>query len=123
MQYHFKKFEKLGANVVALCPQLHEYNQSVVADLELSFPVLRDANNIASSAFGLTLEQPADVIAAEESLGLDLMAHNGSENWDLPIPSRYVIDTSSQILYRALHVDHRMRTDPVDCLKSMSAGQ
>lgn len=105
--------------MVALCPQLPEFNQSMVADLDLRFPILHDADNMVSSAFGLTLQQPADVIAAEQSLGLDLPAHNGTENWDLPIPARFVIDTDSRIRYTALHVDHRLRTDPLECMKCM----
>ena len=121
MQFHFDKFEELGASVVALCPQRQEYNQSIVSDLGLRFPVLRDADNIVSSAFGLTLRQPAEIIAAEQSLGLDLPAHNGIENWDLPIPARFVIDTNAQILFAALHVDHRFRTEPLDCVKCMVA--
>ena len=93
--------------MVALCPQLHEYSLSLVAELGLSFPILRDEDNRVSTAFGLTLPQPDDVIAAEQSLGLELPAHNGNDNWDLPIPARYVIDAEAQVLYRALHVDHR----------------
>ncbi len=121
LQYHIDKFEELGASVVALCPQLQVYNQSIVADAGLRFPVLRDADNMLSSAFGLTLQQPAEVVAAEQSLGLDLPAHNGTQNWDLPIPARYVIDVNSRVLYTALHVDHRFRTDPLDCVECILA--
>ena len=121
MQFHFDKFEELGASVVALCPQRHEFNQSIVSELGLRFPVLRDEDNKISSAFGLTLPQPAEVIAAEKSLGLDLPAHNGSDNWDLPIPARFVINTQAQVIFAALHVDHRLRTDPLDCVKCMSS--
>ena len=121
MQYYLDRFVEFGADVVALCPQLQVHNQSVVSDLGLEFPVLRDADNIVSSAFGLTLQQPAEVIAAEQTLGLDLPAHNGGANWDLPIPARFVIDANSHIRFAALHVDHRLRTEPLDCLNRLTA--
>lgn len=114
---------EIGGSLVALCPQIQAHNRSIVSDLGLEFPVLRDAGNIVSSAFGLTLQQSAEVIAAEQSLGLDLPAHNGSDNWDLPIPARYVIDKDSQIRFAALHVDHRTRTEPLECLNwTIAAG-
>lgn len=91
-----------------------------MAELNLDFPVLRDANNEVANAFGLTLATPPPVIEAERFLGLDLPEHNGTDNWDLPIPARYVLDTTGKILYAALHVDHRLRTEPADCLVSMS---
>ena len=119
MQENLKKFKEHGANVVALCPQRQIHNQSIVSDLNLEFPVLRDADNRVSTAFGLTLQQPKEVIAAEKFLGLDLPAHNDAKSWDLPIPARYVMDTNSEILFAALHVDYRLRTDPLDCMSSM----
>lgn len=91
-----------------------------MAELGLSFPVLRDANNAVSTAFGLTLPQPAEVIAAEQELGLELPKHNDADNWDLPMPARYVIDASSVIRFASVHADHRWRTDPVECLGCMT---
>ena len=120
MQVHIDKFDELGADVVALCPQLPVYNQAIVDELDLPFPVLQDVDNLVSSAFGLTIQQPPEVIAAEQSLGLDLPAHNGNTNWDLPIPARYVIDVDSRIIYTALHVDHRLRTDPLEAIASIN---
>ena len=121
MQFHLDKFEQAGATVVALCPQLQPFNEAIQAELGLGFPVLRDTNNAVSTAFGLTLPQPKDVIEAEQSLGLDLPAHNGTQSWDLPIPSRYVIDRSLRVRYASHSVDHRLRSDPKDCLQSMSS--
>lgn len=121
MQFHLHRFEELGADLLALCPQRQEHNQAIVGDLGLSFPVLRDAGNIVSSAFGLTLQQPAEVIAAEQALGLDLPTHNSADNWDLPIPARFVIDAHSQIRFAALHIDHRLRTEPLDCVDCIRA--
>ena len=116
MQDKLGEFEKCGAALIALCPQRQEFNETLVAKLNLGFPVLQDQDNLVATAFGLTLETPPDVIEAERFLGLDLPAHNGTNNWDLPIPSRYVLDRSSAVKYASLHVDHRMRCDPKECL-------
>lgn len=105
---------------MALCPQRQEYNQNVMADLQLGFPIVQDPDNKVATTFGLTLETPADVIEAEKFLGLDLPAHNGNDNWDLPMPARYVLNHDSEILYASIHVDHRMRSHPRECLDSLN---
>ena len=102
---------------MALCPQRQEFNATVARESGLDFPVCQDRDNKLASAFGLTLETPPDVIEAESFLGLDLPAHNGTNHWDLPIPSRYVLDRTGKVLYASLHVDHRERRDPLECLE------
>jgi peroxiredoxin len=114
-------FTNRNATIVALCPQRQEFNLAIADELSLGFPVLRDPENRIATQFGLTLPTPPQVIAAEQFLGLDLPNHNATENWDLPIPARYVIDSSGIIRYAALHVDHRQRRDPAECLEAMQA--
>lgn len=77
---------------------------------------MQDRENVVATAFGLTLPTPDDVIRAEKSLGLDLPAHNGTDHWDLPMPARFVINRFRRILYASVNADHRMRSDPKECL-------
>ena len=83
--------------------------------------MLHDHDNQISTAFGLTLETPPEVIEAERTLGLDLPETNGTDNWDLPMPARYVIDLSGVIRFAAVHADHRLRSEPEECLAAMKA--
>ena len=116
MQNKLIEFKEQGAAVIALCPQRKEFNETLAKELNLGFPILQDRDNFIARAFRLKLKTPPEVIEAERFLGLDLPSHNGNDNWDLPIPSRYVLDHSSVVTYSELHVDHRMRTDPLDFL-------
>jgi peroxiredoxin len=122
LQNHFQKFVDHGAALVALCPQRQTFNRIAAEELELSFPVLQDQDNEIATAFGLTLETPPEVIEAERTLGLDLPETNGTSNWDLPMPARYVIDLSGVIRFAAVHADHRLRSEPESCFTSMSVG-
>jgi peroxiredoxin len=117
LQNSLSQFEARGAAVVALCPQLTEFNQAVVSELNLGFPVLQDRENAVATAFGLTLATPPKVIEAERFLGLDLPAHNGTDNWNLPMPARFVVDRSSVIRFASVHADHRTRSEPSECLE------
>lgn len=102
--------------MVAFCPQRQEFNDHIKHQIGLEFPVIRDADNQVATEFGLTLSTPTNVTEAEMSLGLDLPLHNDSNNWDLPMPARFIVDASAVIRYAAVHVDHRLRTDPAECL-------
>lgn len=117
LKENLEQFEACGAAVVAFCPQLPEFNKAIIEELGLGFPVLQDQNNVIASALNLTLPQPPDVIEAEQFLGLDLPAHNGTDHWDLPIPARFAINRNFEVLYSAIHIDHRTRKDPVECLE------
>lgn len=108
---------ELGATVVALCPQRQPFNDEIAKKLGISFPILQDRENVLATAFGLTLETPPHVIAAEKQLGLDLPAHNGTTHWDLPIPARFVLNTNFEIKFMSAHLDHRTRSHPHDCLE------
>lgn len=102
--------------MIVFCPQLPALNSAIVEELNLDFSVLQDRNNVIATTLNLTLPQPPEVIAAEQFLGLDLPTHNGTDHWDLPIPARFVIDRNSTVLYSAIHVDHRTRKHPNECL-------
>jgi len=119
LQENLERFKTIGAAVIALCPQLPEHNSTIVDQLGLEFPVLQDRNNVVASTLNLTLPQPPEVIEAEQFLGLDLPTHNGTGHWDLPIPARFVFDRSSKVLYSAIHIDHRTRRHPLECLESL----
>lgn len=125
LQDSCQQFADNGAALVALCPQRHSFNRIAAEELELSFPVLHDHDNQIATAFGLTLATPPEVIEAERSLGLNLPDTNGNENWDLPMPARYVIDLAGVIRFAAVHADHRLRSEPEECLvvlKALSPG-
>ncbi|QEG24568.1 redoxin domain-containing protein [Mariniblastus fucicola] len=105
-----------GAALIAFCPQLQHFNQSITKELGLGFPVLQDVNNQIATSFGLTVSTPPDVIEAERSLGLELPETNGTDHWDLPMPSRFVIGRGGEIRFASVHADHRLRSEPEECL-------
>ena len=58
LEENLKRFEVLGARVIALCPQMDEHNASAMRDLGLNFPVVTDRDNVVATAFGLTIQTP-----------------------------------------------------------------
>ena len=116
MQEILGQFKASNATLIALCPQLPQFNRTITDELGLQFPVVQDRDNELATAFGLTLETPPKVIEAEKFLGLDLPQANGNDNWDLPMPARYVLRRDREILFASVHPDHRTRSEPEKCL-------
>lgn len=116
LQQALPGFEAQGARVIALCPELPEHSRGTVEQLGLTFPVLHDAGNQVGARYGLTFVTPDPVQAIERELGLDLPKHNGTDNWDLPMPTRVVIGANGRVEARNVHLDHAERTDPGDTL-------
>ena len=110
------RIRELGADFVAISPQLPDEALSMAAKANLSFEVLSDAGNSLASHLGLTFELPDSVVDIYRSMGIDLDRINGSATWSLPIPATYVVDTNSVIVDAFVHADYRVRREPADVI-------
>jgi len=52
-----------------------------------------------------------------KAFGIDLLAHNGVDTWELPIPATYVVAKSGKIVSACVDVDYRNRAEPAEILK------
>ncbi len=65
-----------------------------------------------AAAFRLTFRLPDDLEALYRAFKIDLVAYNGDDSWTLPMPARYVIDTSGHIRDAAVNADYTRRPEP-----------
>ena len=75
-------------------------------------------------AFRLTIWLPDDLEAVYRALKIDLVAYNGDDSWTLPMPARYVIDTSGRIRDADVNADYTRRPEPeltVSAVKAIAA--
>ena len=70
---------------------------------KLTFPILWDEECKVATAFGLTFSLPADLREVYLSFGNDLAVQNGDPAWVLPVPARFVIDTTG--IVRSVEAD------------------
>jgi peroxiredoxin len=110
------EIQALGANVVAISPQVASNSRKSVRDNHLSFPVLSDSRNETAAAFGLRFNLPDYLIELYKKLKNDLPAFNGDPSWTLPIPARYVIGQDGVVLYSEVNPDYTHRPDPSEML-------
>jgi len=104
--------EAAGATLVAISPNLPDESLTTAERHALTFPVLSDAGNEVARAFGLVFTVPPDLEQVYRGMGHDIGAANGSEEWEIPIPATYVVDTDGTITYAFVDVDYRNRAEP-----------
>jgi peroxiredoxin len=115
----------LGANIVAISPQLPDGSVSTAAMNELSFDVLSDVGNHVARSFGLVYALPDQLRAALRSNNKALPDINGDDSWELPLPATYVIAPDRRIALAEIDLDYRERLEPeaiVRALRSLRVG-
>jgi peroxiredoxin len=117
----WQDIRKLGANIVAISPQLPEDSLTMVAKANLKFEVLSDTGNSLAEHLGLVFELPRSVVDLYRSMGYDLERINGNVRWSLPAPATYLLDTDNTVLLSYCHADYSQRLEPAEVLKSLVA--
>lgn len=111
----------LGAELVAVSPELPDRSQVTAEKNNLTFLILNDAGNQAARKFGLVFQLPPDLREVYQSLGIDLPAHNGDQSYELPLPATYVIDRGGTIRAVFADADYVKRMEPAEILAVLRA--
>ncbi len=110
-----------GASLVAISPQLPSFNAELIRQRHLTFEILSDAGNEVAATFGLRFAMPAYLRELYLTFPNDLAKVNGDDSWTLPMPARFVIDTTSVIRYAAVDPDYTRRPEPAETLAALRA--
>jgi peroxiredoxin len=101
-----------GVTLVAVSPQLPNYSLSTQQKQGLAYPVLSDTGNVLARQLGIIFTLNAELKIMYEGFGIDLLACNGEESFELPVPGAYLIDRNGVIVERYLDPDYRNRLEP-----------
>jgi len=117
LQQNLSEFRARGATLVAISPQTPDESLTTKQKNELAFPVLSDAGRKVARKFGLVFTLDETLKPIFKAFGIDLLAHNGVDTWELPIPATYVVAKSGKIVSACVDVDYRNRAEPAEILK------
>ena len=117
MQLTLPEIESLGANLVAISPQLPEKSLSTAEENKVSFEVLSDLGNKVALEFGLVFALPENLQAVYNKFDIDVAASNGDDSYELPITATYVIDSEGTIVHSFVDADYRKRFEPVEAVE------
>jgi len=118
LQEKLPEFQALGANLIALTPELPDKSLDTQEKNQLEFEVLTDLNNEVARAYGIVFQLPEEVSELYKQ-SFDLEAYNGNDSDELPLAATYVIDTDGTIRYAFLDADYRNRAEPDEILVAL----
>ena len=98
--------------MVAISPMKQKYAGNLITKLGLTFPLLLDPDNLLAKQFRMVFKLPDPLKEVYQGFGIDLERFNGNDNWELPLPGRFVIDRDGTVIDAALHPDHTQRPEP-----------
>ena len=98
--------------MVAISPQLQNYNREFIEEKKLNFEILSDPGNEVAQLYGLRFKFPDDLKEVYLRFNIDLQKYNGDDSWTLPLPTRLIIDRNGIIRYAAINADYTVRPDP-----------
>lgn len=109
---HNDDFQKLGATLVALTPELPDTNSETVEKQGLPFEVLSDIDHKVADEYGLVFKLNDDTRKRYQEK-FHLVERSGERAADrLPLAATYVIGTDGVIRYAFLDADYRRRAEP-----------
>ncbi|NOR55016.1 MAG: redoxin domain-containing protein, partial [Sulfurovum sp.] len=116
------QIKELGAQLVAISPNLPDKSLSSIEKHALSFQVLSDVQNKVSRQFGLVYTLDEKLQPLYKQMGIDLPEFNGDESYELPLPATYVVDSKGMIKLAFAPADYTKRLDPnkvIEVLKEL----
>lgn len=117
-------FAKLGAQLVAISPQVPDESLTKNEKDELAFEVLSDQDARVAAFYGVSWQVPELILEhMRKDRGLDLAQINKGNGSVLPIPGTFIVGRDGVVIWRFVDVDYRTRAEPADILAMLKAYQ
>lgn len=121
LQQWLPEIKAYGGTLIAISPQTPDNSLSTIEKNELTFEVLSDVGNQIAHKFGLVFTIPEALRPIYQGLGIDLIASNGNQTFELPIPATYVVNTDGVIVDAFINPDYTQRQDPEKIITILKA--
>jgi peroxiredoxin len=108
---------QLGAQIVALTPELQRYTRNVHKKLKLTFDILTDLHLRTAEQFRLAFILPDYLRELYRSFGSTLDRLHDESEYRLPMPARYVIDKEGIIRGADVNADYTIRPEPSETVR------
>ncbi len=119
LQQNLAEIRALGAELVAITPELPDETVSMSEKHGLEFEVLSDVGNTVARAYGLVWTLPDAVRGLYGKLGIDIERLNGDDSWQLPIPGTFVVSRDGVLVEAFADPDYRNRLDPAAVIAAL----
>lgn len=109
-----------GAQIVAITPDVAEFNAELREDVRAPFPILTDVDNGYALQLNVAFKVPEEKRKAMVAAGWDISQTQSSDLWVLPIPATFVVDASGLVRASFIDPDYRTRAAHEAVLQGLS---
>ncbi len=109
----------LGAQLVAISPNLPDKSLSTIEKNSLTFEVLSDTGNKSAREFGLVFTLDDKLRPIYKQFGINIPEDNGDDSYELPFPATYVVNSDGTIVLAFVDVDYTKRLEPEEVVKAL----
>lgn len=102
----------LGGEIVVLSAETNDVSKGMADKQGLTLPIVRDTGLSIARSFGLVFTLPDDLKATYQGFGIDLPRFTGVGAWELPVPSRFVVDKAGVLRAVDADPDYTVRPEP-----------
>ena len=120
LQARLGDIHALGAQLVAISPQVPDESLTKDEISAMEFYVLSDQNATVAAQYGVAWQVPeflSEHMRVDRKLDLDVI--NNGNGSILPIPATFVIGRDGIIKWRYVDVDYRTRSEPDDIIEAL----
>jgi peroxiredoxin len=103
--------KRLGAQIVAISPETHQYGAELKAHANAPFPVLADVDNGYALELNLLFWVGDEKREAMRAGGFDIAPYQGNETWMLPVPATFIVGRDGLVKARYIDPDYRRRME------------
>lgn len=96
-----------------------DISKSLADKQKLAYPIVSDAGLDIARSFGLVFTLPDDLKAVYQGFGIDLPKNTGHPAWELPVPSRFVIDRHGIVQSVDADPDYTVRPEATETLAKL----
>lgn len=118
-QDRLKEIEELGADVIAISPELPEHVQATARKNDLTFTLLSDVGSKLADALGIRFILSDSIRPFYEKAGHMLDQRHGDGSWLLPVPSTFFVAKGGIIRMAFIEPDYRKRLEPRDAVAAL----
>lgn len=114
-----EEIKSLGANLIAISPEIPDQSLNTIEKNQLEFLVLSDIDNKVAKEFGLVFKISNELNELYKSFGIDLEKSQGRKSLELPMAATYVVNKEGKIIKAFVKEDYKERLDPKIVLESL----
>lgn len=116
------EIHELGAELVAISPEVPDDSLTKTDIATMGFEVLSDQGASVASEYDIAWEVPEVLLEhMKVDRNLDLAVVNNGNGTILPIPATFIINREGKVVWRYVDVDYRTRSEPEDIINALKS--